>query len=42
MKFILMMNHPGKVPYQITNWAPSEIKAHRLHERLCVAARAAW
>jgi hypothetical protein len=28
MKFILMMNHPGKVPYQITNWASSEIKAH--------------
>lgn len=28
MKFMLMMNHPGKVPYQITNWAPSEIKAH--------------
>jgi len=28
MKFILMMNHPGKVPYQITDWAQSEIKAH--------------
>jgi hypothetical protein len=28
MKFILMMNHPGKVPYQITDWAPKEIKAH--------------
>ena len=28
MKFMLMMNHPGKVAYQITNWAPTEIKAH--------------
>jgi hypothetical protein len=28
MKFMLMMSHPGKVPYQITHWAPSEIKAH--------------
>jgi hypothetical protein len=28
MKFMLMMNHPGKVPYQITHWAPDEIKAH--------------
>ena len=28
MKFMLMMNHPGKVPYQITSWAPAEIKAH--------------
>jgi hypothetical protein len=28
MKFILMMNHPGKVPYQITSWAPGDIKAH--------------
>lgn len=28
MKFILMMNHPGKVPYQITNWAASDLKAH--------------
>jgi hypothetical protein len=28
MKFILMMNHPGKVPYQISNWAPHELKAH--------------
>lgn len=28
MKFMLMMNHPGKVPYQIHSWAPQEIKAH--------------
>ena len=28
MKFILMMNHPGKVPYQIGNWAPSDITTH--------------
>jgi hypothetical protein len=28
MKFMLMMNHPGKLPYQVTNWAPSELKAH--------------
>jgi hypothetical protein len=28
MKFILMMNHPGKVPYQIGNWAPQDVKAH--------------
>jgi hypothetical protein len=28
MKFILMMNHPGKVPYQITRWKPAEITAH--------------
>jgi hypothetical protein len=28
MKFILMMNHPGKVPYQITSWKPAEITAH--------------
>ena len=28
MKFMLMMSHPGKVPYQITSWAPAEIKAH--------------
>ncbi len=28
MKFILMMNHPGKQPYQIGNWAPGDLKAH--------------
>jgi hypothetical protein len=28
MKFMLMMSHPGKMPYQIGNWAPSEIKEH--------------
>jgi hypothetical protein len=28
MKFILMMNHPGKVPDQITRWKPAEITAH--------------
>ncbi|MDB4984999.1 MAG: hypothetical protein JWN04_177 [Myxococcaceae bacterium] len=28
MKFMLMMNHPGKVPYQITSWAPNDLKAH--------------
>ncbi len=28
MKFILMMNHPGKVPYQISRWKPAEITAH--------------
>lgn len=28
MKFILMMNHPGKVPYEINAWSQAEIKAH--------------
>ena len=28
MKFMLMMNVPGNVPYQISAWAPGEIKAH--------------
>jgi|ERR1700722_2621664 hypothetical protein len=28
MKFILMMSHPGKVPYQINRWKPAEISAH--------------
>ena len=28
MKFMLMMSHPGKVPYQITRWRPAEITAH--------------
>jgi hypothetical protein len=28
MKFMLMMNHPGQLPYKITSWAPADIKAH--------------
>jgi hypothetical protein len=28
MKYILMMNHPGKVPYQIAQWPEKDIKAH--------------
>ena len=28
MKFVLMMSHPGKVPYEITSWKPAEITAH--------------
>jgi len=28
MKFMLMMNHPGKVAYKITSWAQDDIKAH--------------
>lgn len=28
MKFMLMMNQPGKLPYQIEQWAHAEIKAH--------------
>ncbi len=28
MKFMLMMNHPGKVAYATTRWAPAELKAH--------------
>ena len=28
MKFILMMNHPGKGPYQITDWAEKDLHAH--------------
>jgi hypothetical protein len=28
MKFILMMNHPGKVAYQIGSWAPADLKRH--------------
>ncbi len=27
MKFMMMMNHPGKVPYRITSWAPAELSA---------------
>ncbi len=26
MKFMVMMNHPGKVPYPIHRWASSELK----------------
>lgn len=28
MKYMLMMNHPGKGPYQIMSWAKSDIEAH--------------
>jgi hypothetical protein len=28
MKYILMMNHPGKLPYQITGWPKQDIDAH--------------
>lgn len=28
MKFMLMMNHPGKVPYQVTSWAPDDLRGH--------------
>jgi hypothetical protein len=28
MKYMLMMNAPGKGPYQITTWPPKDIKAH--------------
>jgi hypothetical protein len=28
MKFMLMMNHPGKVPYQIASWPQKDIQAH--------------
>ena len=28
MKFMLMMNHPGKVAYQIAKWPHDDIKAH--------------
>jgi hypothetical protein len=28
MKFMLMMNHPGKGPYDIASWSPKDIKAH--------------
>ena len=28
MKFMLMMNHPGKVPYQIGSWARKDLEAH--------------
>ena len=28
MKYILMMNHPGKGPYEIASWPKDAIKAH--------------
>jgi hypothetical protein len=28
MKYLLMMNVPGRGPYQITGWPPQDIKAH--------------
>ena len=28
MKYMLMMNTPGKGPYQIAQWAPQDFKAH--------------
>ena len=28
MKYMLMMNAPGKAPYQIFNWAKADIEAH--------------
>jgi len=28
MKYMLMMNHPGKGPYQIMSWAKGDIEAH--------------
>jgi hypothetical protein len=28
MKYMLMMNSPGKGPYQIAQWPPKDIKAH--------------
>ena len=28
MKYMLMMNAPGKTPYQIFSWAKSDIEAH--------------
>lgn len=28
MKFLLMMNHPGKQPYQILSWPQADMKAH--------------
>jgi hypothetical protein len=28
MKYMLMMNHPGKLPYPIMNWPQSAFKAH--------------
>ena len=31
MKFMLMMNTPGKVPYQIGSWPKKDIEAHIGH-----------
>jgi len=31
MKYMLMMNVPGKVPYQIGNWPKADIQAHIGH-----------
>lgn len=28
MKFMLMMNHPGKGPYQIASWAKKDLEGH--------------
>lgn len=28
MKFMLMMNHPGKLPYQVDSWSSANLKAH--------------
>jgi hypothetical protein len=28
MKYLLMMNHPGKGPYQIASWAKEDITRH--------------
>ena len=28
MKYMLMMNAPGKTPYQISSWAKADIEAH--------------
>jgi hypothetical protein len=31
MKYMLMMNHPGKTAYQIFQWPEADIKAHIAH-----------
>jgi len=28
MKFMLMMNSPGKGPYQVAQWPPADLRAH--------------
>ena len=28
MKYMLMMNTPGRGPYQVSQWAPEDLKAH--------------
>jgi hypothetical protein len=33
MKYMLMMNVPGRGPYQIASWAMADIKAHIAHMR---------